>query len=81
MCALAFRLRRHGMTICLVDWLDNSRDIANFLMHYLPEDVDVTVLPTRLPRLPTSVTRLREERGYRMRKLVVVGHSFGGCTS
>ncbi|KAI9454511.1 Alpha/Beta hydrolase protein [Boletus coccyginus] len=65
----------------IFDWLDNTRDIANFLVHYLPEDVKATVLPTRLPRLPTLVTNVREERGYRARKLVVVGHSFGGCTS
>ncbi|KAG6381845.1 alpha/beta-hydrolase [Boletus reticuloceps] len=65
----------------IFDWLDNTRDIANFLLHYLPEHVDATVLPTRLPRLPASVTSVREERGYRTRKLVVVGHSFGGCTS
>ena len=70
-----------GMTIRLVDWLDNTRDIANFMVHYLPEDVEETVLPVRLPRLPASVTKAREERGYRTRKLVVVGHSFGGCTS
>ncbi|KAG6380138.1 Alpha/Beta hydrolase protein [Boletus reticuloceps] len=65
----------------IFDWLDNTRDIANFLLHHLPEHVDATVLPTRLPRLPASVTSVREERGYRTRKLVVVGHSFGGCTS
>ena len=46
------------MTIRLVDWLDNTRDIANFMVHCLPEDMEETVLP-----------------------LVVVGHSFGGCTS
>jgi hypothetical protein len=70
-----------GMTSYLVDWLDNARDIANFMVHYLPEDVDATVLPIRLPRLPASVTRVREERGFHTRRLVVVGHSFGGCTS
>ena len=69
------------MTIRLVDWLDNTRDIANFMVHYLPEDMEETVLPVRLPRLPMLVTKAREERGYRARKLVVVGHSFGGCTS
>lgn len=69
------------MTIHLVDWLDNARDITNFLVHYLPEHVDETVLPARLQRLPVSVAKSREENGYRMRKLVVVGHSFGGCTS
>ena len=70
-----------GMTIRLVDWLDNARDIANFMVHYLPEDVDATVLPIRLLRLPASVTSVREEHGFHTRKLVVVGHSFGGCTS
>ncbi|KAG8216017.1 hypothetical protein J3R82DRAFT_8010 [Butyriboletus roseoflavus] len=65
----------------IFDWLDNTRDIANFLIHYLPDAVEAAVLPTRLPRLPMSVTKGRGEHGYRTRKLVVVGHSFGGCTS
>ncbi|KAH0831137.1 hypothetical protein J3R83DRAFT_13707 [Lanmaoa asiatica] len=73
--------RNGGLTIDLVDWLDNSRDIANFLLHYLPEEVEARVLPTRLSRLPASVTKVRGEHGYCTRELVVVGHSFGGCTS
>jgi len=43
--------------------------------------VDATVLPVRLPHLPASVTRVREEREFHTQRLVVVGHSFGGCTS
>ncbi|KAG9313781.1 Alpha/Beta hydrolase protein [Chiua virens] len=65
----------------IYDWLDNSRDIANFLLNYLPEDVAPTVLPTRLQRVPASAVKVREECGYHTRKLVVVGHSLGGCTS
>lgn len=78
--ATILQQRIRGLTITSVDWLDNTRDIANFLVHYLPEDLEAT-LPTRLPRLPASVTKVRGEHGYRTRKLVVVGHSFGGCTS
>ncbi|KIJ63614.1 hypothetical protein HYDPIDRAFT_168423 [Hydnomerulius pinastri MD-312] len=65
----------------IFDWMDNARDIANFLLSYLPEEVKSEVLPTRLERLPESVSEARKEHGYRSRKIVVVGHSFGGCTS
>ncbi|KIK99561.1 hypothetical protein PAXRUDRAFT_786681 [Paxillus rubicundulus Ve08.2h10] len=63
----------------IFDWLDNSRDIANFLLNYLPEEVKSEALPTRLER--ESGSQARKERGYRTRKIVAVGHSFGGCTS
>ncbi|KAF9238987.1 Alpha/Beta hydrolase protein [Melanogaster broomeanus] len=65
----------------IFEWLDNSRDIANFLLSYLPEDVEMEALPARLKRLPESISESRKEHGYRARKMVVVGHSFGGCTS
>lgn len=81
MCVFVFIYLGHGMTIRLDDWLDNTRDITQFLVHYLPENVEETALPTRLERVSASVTKAREEHGYRTRKLVVVGHSFGGCTS
>ncbi|KAF9238978.1 Alpha/Beta hydrolase protein [Melanogaster broomeanus] len=65
----------------IFEWLDNSRDIANFLLSYLPEDVETEALPTRLKRLPESTSEARKEHGYCARKMVVVGHCFGGCTS
>ncbi|KAF9239417.1 Alpha/Beta hydrolase protein [Melanogaster broomeanus] len=63
------------------DWTDDARDIAHFLLSYLPEDPDPEALPARLKRLPESTSLARMEHGYRTRKVVVVGHSFGGCTS
>ncbi|KAF9244890.1 Alpha/Beta hydrolase protein [Melanogaster broomeanus] len=63
------------------DWSDDVRDIAHFLLSYLPEDPEAEVLPIRLERLPESTSEGRKGHGYRMRKVVVVGHSFGGCTS
>ncbi|KAF9224817.1 alpha/beta-hydrolase [Gyrodon lividus] len=65
----------------IFDWSDNSRDIVNFLLSYLPDDVKTEALPTRLACLPESTSVARKEYGYRTRKIVVVGHSFGGCTS
>ncbi|KAF8842804.1 alpha/beta-hydrolase [Paxillus ammoniavirescens] len=65
----------------IFDWSDNSRDIANFLLNYLPEEVKTEALPIRLERVLESSSRARKEHGYRTRKIAVVGHSFGGCTS
>ncbi|KAF9239419.1 Alpha/beta hydrolase family-domain-containing protein [Melanogaster broomeanus] len=63
------------------DWSDDVRDIAHFLLSYLPEDPATEALPARLERLPESTSEARKEHRYRTRKMVVVGHSFGGCTS
>ncbi|KAF9230207.1 alpha/beta-hydrolase [Melanogaster broomeanus] len=63
------------------DWSDDARDIAHFLLSYLPEDLDPEALPARLERLPESTSEARKEHGYRTRKVVVAGHCFGGCTS
>ncbi|KAL4076721.1 Alpha/Beta hydrolase protein [Scleroderma yunnanense] len=65
----------------IFDWQDNARDIANFLLNYLPDDTTLASLPTRLDRVPESTSNARKERGYSKRRLVVVGHSFGGTTS
>ncbi|KAF9238984.1 Alpha/Beta hydrolase protein [Melanogaster broomeanus] len=63
------------------DWWDDARDIAHFLLSYLPEDPETEALPAHLERLPESISEARKEHGYRTRKMVVVGHCFGGCTS
>ncbi|KAF9239420.1 Alpha/Beta hydrolase protein [Melanogaster broomeanus] len=63
------------------DWTDDVRDIAHFLLSYLPEDPETEAWPARLKRLPESTSEARKEHGYRTRKMVMVGHSFGGCTS
>lgn len=64
------------------DWLDNSRDIINFLIHYLPDAIGCPgdELPTHLPLIPRQVSSARAESGLTNRTLVGIGHSFGGCT-
>ncbi|KAH7925329.1 hypothetical protein BV22DRAFT_1129087 [Leucogyrophana mollusca] len=65
----------------IFDWMDNSRDIANFLLNYMPEVVSPSSLPTHLPRLPRHVSENRKISGYTRRTLVTTAHSLGGCTS
>ncbi|KAH7882978.1 Alpha/beta hydrolase family-domain-containing protein [Phlebopus sp. FC_14] len=65
----------------IFDWMDNARDIANFLLNYLPEQVSPVPLPTRLERLPQPTSNVRKEQGYHTRKVVVIAHSFGGCSA
>ncbi|OJA17586.1 hypothetical protein AZE42_01217 [Rhizopogon vesiculosus] len=62
------------------DWTDNARDIVNFLVNYIPEDVETSALPIQLQRLPSSIGESREKSGFSSRTLVAVGHSFGGCS-
>ncbi|KAG0703530.1 hypothetical protein DFH29DRAFT_915901 [Suillus ampliporus] len=62
------------------DWTDNARDIANFLINYMPEEVETPALPIQLHRLPASIGESRQKGGFSSRTLVVAGHSFGGCS-
>jgi pimeloyl-ACP methyl ester carboxylesterase len=62
-------------------WSDHARDILNFILHFLPETVAPSALPTYLPRVPHEVSDAREKHGFTNRELVVVGHSFGGCAA
>jgi len=64
------------------EWLDNGRDIINFLTYYLPDTIGYSgdQLPTHLPLIPQEVSELREKEGLTNRTLVAIGHSFGGCT-
>ncbi|KAI0717896.1 alpha/beta-hydrolase [Cerioporus squamosus] len=64
----------------LYDWRDNSRDILHFLQYYLPTAVSPDALPTALPRLDDHEAETRRTHGLQSRKVVYVGHSFGGCT-
>ncbi|KAG1737531.1 Alpha/beta hydrolase family-domain-containing protein [Suillus paluster] len=64
----------------IYDWLDNARDIAHFLLHYLPEDASSKALPTHLHLLPENISEYRKTEGFSSRSLVVVGHSFGGSS-
>lgn len=64
------------------EWLDNSRDIINFLIHYLPDTIGYPgdELPTHLPLIPQQISSARTESGLTNRTLIGIGHSFGGCT-
>ncbi|KAG1819128.1 Alpha/Beta hydrolase protein [Suillus subaureus] len=62
------------------DWTDNARDIANFLINYMPEEVETSSLPIQLHRVPASIGESRQKSGFSSRTLVVTGHSFGGCS-
>lgn len=70
------------LTIIIDDWMDNSRDILNFLINYLPSAAaSPFALPTHLPRLSWDESESRKVNGYKDRTLAAVGHSFGGCTT
>lgn len=58
-------------------WHEHTRDLLNIIGHYLPANITVD-LPLHLPRIfgPDRFTH-----GFSSRKLVMVGHSFGGCIS
>jgi pimeloyl-ACP methyl ester carboxylesterase len=62
------------------DWTDNTRDIANFLINYMPEEIEKSSLPIQLRRVPASIGESRQKSGFSSRTLVVAGHSFGGCS-
>ncbi|KAI5990336.1 hypothetical protein F5J12DRAFT_774292 [Pisolithus orientalis] len=64
----------------IFDWHDGARDIANFLLNYLPEESTPVPLPTCLARVPEATSNTRKELGYHCRRLVVAGHSFGGTS-
>ena len=64
-----------------VDWTDDGRDIANFLLYFLPSATTTTLLPVHLQQVSAEETSLRIQSGFKYRKFVAVGHSYGGCTS
>ncbi|KAF7976477.1 hypothetical protein HWV62_6747 [Athelia sp. TMB] len=63
------------------DWIDNARDILNFVVHYLPAIARSDPLPLHLPRVPAAEAARRETDGIPTRTLVSIGHSFGGACS
>ncbi|PCH38438.1 hypothetical protein WOLCODRAFT_130894 [Wolfiporia cocos MD-104 SS10] len=64
----------------MYDWQDNSRDMLQFLLYYLPSTSSSSALPTHLPRLRESTAQRRKSYGIETRTLIGVGHSLGGCT-
>ncbi|GJJ14484.1 hypothetical protein Clacol_008748 [Clathrus columnatus] len=75
-----------GLLTRAYDWLDNVRDILQFLLYYIPDRVErgpknePVPLPTHLTRLPESTATHRIKEGFDSRTVVGVGHSFGGCS-
>ena len=70
------------VTLDVDEWLDNSRDMINFLTYYLPDTIGYSGdgLPTHLPLIPPKISEARTKVGFADRTLVGIGHSFGGCT-
>lgn len=64
-----------------VEWIDSSRDILNFMMHYLPDQAGNLDLPTFLEPVQNEEALRRRRDGFRLREMVGVGHSLGGCTT
>ncbi|EAU84154.1 hypothetical protein CC1G_08695 [Coprinopsis cinerea okayama7 len=63
------------------DWQDNTRDIVNFLTNFLPARSSARSLPLHLKRIPETESLHRRDHGFLNRRIMVVGHSYGGCTS
>jgi len=63
----------------LFDWADNGRDILNFLHYFIPSRVTDTPLPTHLQRVSPEETHFRQTQGFNRRRILGVGHSYGGC--
>ncbi|KAG8752655.1 hypothetical protein FRC12_011846 [Ceratobasidium sp. 428] len=61
------------------EWSDHTRDIANFMINYLPE-TPAERNSTCLSLVPESISRQRLGRGFTSRNVIGLGHSFGGCT-
>lgn len=61
-----------------VYWSDNSRDIINFFLHFLPSDTVNKHLPIHLPRVSKWETERRISSGFGHRNVVALGHSIGG---
>ncbi|KAG1776291.1 hypothetical protein EV702DRAFT_971798, partial [Suillus placidus] len=77
---LSYLLSRNQSTA--FDWTDNiAREIANFLINYVPEEVETFALPIQFHRLHVSIGEPRQKNGFSSRTLVVAGHSFGGCSA
>ena len=63
------------------DWIDGGRDVASFLLHFLPPVTTAPILPVHLQQVSAEETSLRIQRGFKDRKFVAIGHSYGGCIS
>ncbi|KAK0205389.1 alpha beta-hydrolase [Desarmillaria ectypa] len=73
-------LLNRGKLNSLCHWHDPTRDILNFLLHHIPSKPSLSV-PTHLSRVTSAESALRKSQGFSDRKVVMVGHSFGGAVS
>ncbi|RXW19272.1 hypothetical protein EST38_g6587 [Candolleomyces aberdarensis] len=74
-------LINHGSLSRYFDWQDNTRDILNFFTNFLPTEASAAPLPLHLTRIPEAESDRRRASGFQFRRLMIVGHSYGGCTS
>ncbi|KAF7422907.1 hypothetical protein PC9H_011071 [Pleurotus ostreatus] len=72
-------LLNKGKVGAVYDCRDNSRDIVNFLNNFLAES-PLKTPPTHLPQVSAAESDYRKKYGFKNRKLVGIGHSFGGLT-
>ncbi|QRW13439.1 alpha/beta hydrolase family protein [Ceratobasidium sp. AG-Ba] len=63
----------------IYEWSDHTRDIANFIINYLPES-PMECKDNLLPLVTKSVSLQRMSNGFSSRTIIGLGHSFGGCT-
>ena len=63
------------------DWTDGGRDVANFLLYFLPSVTTAASLSVHLQQVSAEETSLRIQNGFKYRKFVAIGHSYGGCIS
>ncbi|KII91721.1 hypothetical protein PLICRDRAFT_51853 [Plicaturopsis crispa FD-325 SS-3] len=73
-------LINEGALTEMFDWSDNSRDILNFLLNFLPTCPDSRPLPIHLSPIANAESRSPMGGGWSKRTFVTVGHSFGGCS-
>ncbi|KAK0484609.1 alpha beta-hydrolase [Armillaria novae-zelandiae] len=73
-------LLNRGRLNSLCHWHDPTRDILNFLLYHMPWKPSLSV-PTHLSRVASAESALRKSQGFSDRKIVMVGHSFGGAVS
>ena len=68
------------ISFCTADRSDYGRDLANFLIHYLPERSRSygEDIPVQLLRIPELIAKQRIKAGFCDRTLIAIGHSLGG---
>ena len=81
-CTFCYPLLPAALTLQIIDdCAEYARDLTNFLLAYLPEDVSLPgALPTNLGRLPDSKIAQRQKQGIAGRTIVGLGHSIGACS-